>query len=113
MESTVLMVLVGATIIYAINNLVNLFKLDSQTAGGIGELLPTSAYVYTTLNYIFRIAFIYLAIRINPIEMTTSNVFWFVLVFVAVSSFLATLTEAILRTAILLVGSNKEEDDVE
>lgn len=114
MYSIVLMVLTSVTIIYALNNLVNLVMLDSQTSEEIGELLPTSDYVYTTLNYIFRLVVIYVGLGImesRGFPLTESNVFWVVMGIIAFSTIVATLSEALLRTAVLLLRPDKEEGD--
>lgn len=113
MYSVVLMVLTSVTIAYAVNNIINLVKLDQQTSDELGEVLPTSAYVYTTLNYVFRIAIIYISMMLMQkygFPLTESNVFWIVLVLLGVSTFLSTLLEAVLRTAILLARAERGDE---
>lgn len=115
MYSIVLMVLTSVTIVYAVNNLVNLVMLDSQTSEEIGELLPTSDYVYTALNYIFRIVAIYVGLGFmesRGFPLTESNVFWVVMVIISLSTVVATFSEALLRTVVLLMRPDKEEDNV-
>ena len=113
MNDVVLMVLTSATIVYAFNNIINLVNLDRQTSEEIGELLPTSSYVYTSLNYVFRIALIYISMKALThynFYLNGSNVFWVVLLIVMVTTLLSTLLEVLLRTVVFMISSRRGEE---